>query len=29
MTGSVLELRPEFGLGMITALIRIEGGRSG
>lgn len=23
--GSVLELRPEFGLGMITALIRIEG----
>lgn len=24
-TGSVLELRPQFGLGMITALIRIEG----
>jgi acetyl-CoA carboxylase carboxyltransferase component len=24
-TGSVLELRPRFGLGMITALIRIEG----
>ncbi|MBV8870741.1 MAG: carbamoyl-phosphate synthase large subunit, partial [Acetobacteraceae bacterium] len=24
-TGSVLELRPAFGLGMITALIRIEG----
>jgi acetyl/propionyl-CoA carboxylase alpha subunit/acetyl-CoA carboxylase carboxyltransferase component len=24
-TGSVLELRPSFGLGMITALIRIEG----
>ena len=24
-TGSVLELRPEFGLGMVTSLIRIEG----
>ena len=24
-TGSVLELRPEFGLGMVTALVRIEG----
>ena len=24
-TGSVLELRPSFGLGMVTALIRIEG----
>jgi acetyl-CoA carboxylase carboxyltransferase component len=24
-TGSVLELRPHFGLGMVTALIRIEG----
>ena len=24
-TGSVLELRPRFGLGMITALVRIEG----
>ncbi|MFO7963212.1 MAG: carboxyl transferase domain-containing protein [Desulfobacterales bacterium] len=24
-TGSVLELRPRFGLGMITALIRVEG----
>jgi len=24
-TGSVLELRPQFGLGMVTALIRIEG----
>ena len=24
-TGSVLELRPKFGLGMVTALIRVEG----
>ena len=24
-TGSVLELRPDFGLGMVTALIRVEG----
>ncbi len=24
-TGSVLELRPEFGLGMVTTLIRVEG----
>ncbi len=24
-TGSVMELRPEFGVGMVTALIRIEG----
>ncbi|MEE2777424.1 MAG: carboxyl transferase domain-containing protein [Acidobacteriota bacterium] len=24
-TGSVLELRPEFGLGMVTAFVRIEG----
>ena len=23
--GSVLELRPQFGLGMVTALVRVEG----
>ncbi|MDA1241324.1 MAG: carbamoyl-phosphate synthase large subunit, partial [Chloroflexi bacterium] len=28
-TGSVLELRPEFGKGMVTALIRIEGKPAG
>jgi acetyl-CoA carboxylase carboxyltransferase component len=28
-TGSVLELRPQFGLGMVTALIRVEGAPMG